>query len=226
MFKFAAALILIAGLIWAGQGEVFRIKAIDCRLNHYPCPLSLEPVLLTFIGRNIFTFSAASASRQMAAFDSTLTGSTINKQLPDRLLIDLSRRLPLALIKLQAEGREYWLDKSGFIYPAAVNPGQPLPVVLWPENLPLVEGESEPGREIAGLINTLTAYYVNFDYLTRLADGSYLVKTVVGAEAVIPDGSDFPARVGSLQFILSNLKIGEPLPVKIDLRFDKPILTY
>lgn len=229
MFKFTVALVLIAAVISASRLNLFQIRMINCQLNHYPCPLSLEPVLLAFVGNNIFTFNSGSATRQLNNFDPTLTEINFKKRLPDRLTIDLLRRLPLAVIKSVKQASQekvFYLDKTGFIYTPPQLLNQPLPEVWWPAELALVEGKSVLSLDLAKLINTLGAYYVNFAHLTRLPEPVYLVKTTAGPEAVIPAQEDFAARVGSLQFILSNIKIGEPVPEKIDLRFDKPILTY
>lgn len=220
------------------RGVNFKIKEIDCQLNHYPCPLSLEPVLLSFIDKNIFELKAQSVERQLLSFDPTLTEISIDKYLPDRLRIDAVRRLPVARIKLvtdlvaeasvsaQVTDNNFYLDKSGFVYRPPVLLNQPLPEVWWPESLPLIEGESPLSLNLAQLIDTLAAYYVNFEQIVRLPEGVYLIITQAGLQALIPTDADFASRVASLQFILTNLKIGEASPKKIDLRFDKPVLTY
>jgi len=228
-FKLLLVVILIGAFLVLSRSTLFKIRIIDCQLNHYPCPLSLEPVLLSFVGKNIFTFNSGAATRQLTNFDPTLTEINFKKRLPDRLMIDLRRRLPLAVIKSVKQANQekvFYLDKTGFIYipPQLLN--QPLSEVWWPAELALIEGESVLSLDLAKLINTLGAYYVNFVHLTRLPEPVYLVKTTAGPEAVIPAQEDFAARVASLQFILSNIKMGEPVPEKIDLRFDKPILIY
>ena len=227
--KLLLVVFLISGFLALSKAPFFEVRIIDCQLNHYPCPLSLEPALLTFVGANIFTFDSGAGARLLTNFDPTLTEIKFNKRLPDGLRLELVRRFPLAVIKsVRQENQEkiFYLDKTGFVYtpPASIN--QPLPEVWWPEEPALVEGESVLSLDLAKLVNTLAAYYVNFEHLARLPEPVYLIATTAGPEAVIPAQEDFAARVASLQFILSNIKIGEPLPVKIDLRFDKPILTY
>lgn len=230
---------LIGGGIFLAREPLFKVKSLDCRLNAYPCPLSLEPVLLSFIGKNIFLLDGAAVSRQIMSFDPTLTDIRVTKSLPSRLNLDLTRRLPVAEIDLaggisfsasvsaEPTGRKLYLDKSGFIYTPVTFLPQSLPLVWWPESLPLVEGESALSRELARLVNTLNVYYVGFTKITRLPDESlYVVETASGPKALIGIENDFAPRVGSLQFILSNIKIGDKVPDKIDLRFDKPILTY
>lgn len=225
MFKLALTLVLIAGVVRFGPG-LFKIRVIDCRLNHYPCPLQLEPVLLGFRGRNIFSLSAGLVSRQLMSFDPTLIEVKVSKTLPAKLMLDLTRRLPVAVIKIQPDGPEFYLDKTGFVYLPPTLLNQPLAAVLWPKELPLSEGESGLSLNLAQLINTLVAYFVAYTEVARLSDETYLVKTALGPEAVIKADADFTSPVASLQFILTNIKIGEASPVKIDLRFDKPILIY
>src|SRR3972149_8068023 len=182
MLKFTVVLVLIAAVIAASRLNLFSVRIIDCQLNHYPCPLSLEPVLLNFVGANIFTFDSGAAVRQLNNFDPTLTEINFKKRWPDRLTIDLRRRLPLALIKsVKRESQEkvFYLDKTGFIYTLPQLLNQPSPEVWWPAELALVEGESALSLDLAKLVNTLAAYYVNFEHVTRLPEPIYLVKTSV-----------------------------------------------
>lgn len=229
MLKLVLAVLLAGGVIGLSRLGWFGVRQVECRLNHYPCPLSLEPVLINFVGQNIFRLNPRAVVRQLSQFDPTLTEIKVKRQLPGRLRLDLVKRQPLAVIKTSdqtdSEDRRY-LDKTGFVYWPPPADSQALPEVRWPAELPLAEGESDLSRDLAALINTLAAYYVSFDWLTRLTEPAYLVKTSAGPQALIPAGEDFSGRVGSLQFILSNIKIGESVPGQIDLRFDQPVLTY
>jgi cell division septal protein FtsQ len=240
----AAVLILL--VIVADRLAIFKIRNVDCQLNHYVCPLNLEPILLSFVGQNIFRFNTASATNQLVAFDPTLSEVVIKKKLPNELEIRLERRLPIASIKIADEisfpglnssesgklevtlsDRQYYIDKTGFVYQPAVAPSQNLPQVDWPRSLPLVEGESAPVANLAQLINTLSAYYVSYTEIARLPNEPvFVVVTGNGALALVADAQEFAAPIASLQFILSNIKMGESSPLKIDLRFDKPVLTY
>lgn len=224
----------------------FKINRVDCQLNHYVCPLNLEPILLSFLDKNIFRFDSGSAANQMMAFDPTLTDIKVKKRLPNILEIRLERRLPVAAIKIADKiefsgfdssdsaslavnltDRLFYIDKTGFVYRPTVVVSQALPQIDWPDSLPIIEGESTPMANLAMLINTLAAYYVNFSEIARLGEKAvYVVATSEGPLAIIPDGNGFVQPVASLQFILTNIKIGERIPKKIDLRFDKPVLTY
>lgn len=227
--KLFFAVILIGAFLAVSRGPWFLVKKIDCQLNQYPCPLNLEPILLNFVGRSIFTLNSGEVTRQLSNFDSTLTEIQLKKQLPDKIRLDLFRRQPLAEVKSTASAEQekvYYLDKSGFIFVPIIPIGSKLPELRWPTELGLVEGETPFSQNAAQLINTLAAYYVSFEVITRLPEPVYLVKTTLGPEALVNAEGDFAATVGSLQFILSHIKMEDKLPVKIDLRFDKPILTY
>ena len=227
--KLLLLLIILVLPLLGWRLSLFTIKRIDCQLNHYPCPLNLEPKLLNFIGQNIFSFNQSAAVTELINFDPTLTDIGIRKHLPDQLRLNLVRRIPTAVIKNVAQtDSSQWqeIDKTGFVFSPLKNSDQSLPEVRWPEEIVLPQGESPLSLNLAKLINTLAAYYVNFEHLTRLAEPVYLIVTTAGPEAVIAADTDFAPRIASLQFILSNIKIGETMPTKIDLRFDKPTLTY
>lgn len=213
-------------LFLVGRSNFFLINHVNCNLNAYVCPLNLEPLLLSFIGKNIFELKTGAISRQIASHDPVLTNIKVEKFLPNRLKINLTRRIPIVLVRRDSDDSEYYLDKLGFIFKLPLPYNQPLPQVYWPSDLPLIEGDSMNGQDLAKLINTLAAYYVNYEQIIRQAEKIYIVKTSLGPEAIIIAESDYAPMVASLQFILSNLKMEDKLPEKIDLRFDKPILTY
>lgn len=217
---------LVAAALAAARWPLFKVKSIDCRLNQYPCPPDLEPVLVPLIGQNIFSLNPAAVTRQLAAFDPTLTGTDIRKILPARLKIGLVRRQPVGRVKLQPSGEEFYVDKSGFVYRLPAGSAADGVEVLWPDSIPLTEGQTVLSQNLAQLLNTLSVYFVGVSQVIRQSEAVYLIKTASGPEALLRADGELAPAVGSLQYILTNLKIGEPVPKTIDLRFDKPILIY
>ena len=232
------SLVLLFGLIFGLTNlNIFKVKKIVCQLDAYPCPLSFEPVLVNFSNQNIFTISRRLISKKLSDFDPTLTAIKISKKLPNQLLIVINHRQPIAQLavfsNLEFTGWEataaatiageisdkFWLmDQQGEIY----NSSSPVPGAL-----PLVAvTDNFNQQKIFQLLTLLKEHYVAFNLLAWIDPDIFVIKTNLGPYAII-NAADFGSlQIGSLQYILAGLKIGEKTPSKIDLRFDKPVLSF
>jgi hypothetical protein len=239
----AAFLIGLAVLL--SRSQVFNLRKITCRLDNHLCPLEFEPILVNLHGQNIFKLNQPTIISQLQDFDPTLADIDINKRLPDGLTISMKRRLPVAqivsVIDLQFQGltgtqsatlsgqfkdQFFQLDKSGEIFSVSNQKNPRLSTILVPDSLNLNLGQNDLSQTLASLVNALKAYYVSFDSLAWLKETVAVIKTSAGIYAVLDLSKSINSQVASLQYILSNIKIEEELPTKIDLRFDKPVLTY
>ncbi|KKS80096.1 MAG: hypothetical protein UV54_C0016G0011 [Candidatus Beckwithbacteria bacterium GW2011_GWA2_43_10] len=120
----------------------------------------------------------------------------------------------------------FQLDKSGEIFVAGHQPASLFPLVAVPETFNFELKVSPASQQISQLIQSLQEHYVNFNSLAWLNQSLAVVKTTLGSYAIINPSQSINSQIASLQFILSGFKIGESLPKKIDLRFDKPVLTF
>lgn len=227
---------LILVLLFFGR-NFFNLKKIDCELDHYPCPLVLEPFLAGLSNKNIFFLKRTDIIKQLSQLDPTFTRIQVAKIIPNRISIKLEYRQPIAQIKIvnnlefiglnstasatlsgEITGQAWFIDKAADLYPVKPNQSNSLPLVFVPKDF--------NNQLIAQTIITLNNYYVGFDLLAWLDKFTIIVKTNLGPYAVIDPSKDVAAATAYLQYILNGLKIGERLPSKIDLRFDKPVLTY
>lgn len=227
---------VIFSLVFFGR-NFFNLKKITCQLDNYPCPLVLEPLLAGLVNKNIFVLNRQIIIQQLSQSDPTFTNIQVTKTIPNRLSIKLNRRQPLAQINLfnnlefsglnstgsatlsgQVTDQAWFIDSQADIYP--VNPGQSaaLPEVAVLENF--------DRQAIVAAITLLNSHYVGFNQLAWLDKFTLIIKTSAGTYAVVDPSKDMSSAIASLQYILNGLKIGERLPLKIDLRFNKPVLTY
>ena len=239
------AAVLIGLAVLLSRSQVFNLKKITCRLDNHLCPLEFEPILVNLHGQNIFRLNQSTIISQLQDFDATLADIDINKRLPNSLTISMKRRLPVAqivsVIDLQFQGltstesatlsgqlkNEFFhLDKNGEIFSVSNQKNPQLFTILVPDSLNLNLGQNQLTQTLANLVNALKAYYVSLDSLAWIKEKVVVIKTTAGAYAIFDLSKSINPQVASLQYILSNIKIGEELPTKIDLRFDKPVLTY
>jgi len=239
-----AGLLLVLA-IFLSRSQFFTLQKITCQLDNHLCSLEFEPLLVNLHGQNIFKLNKSAIIKTFQQFDSTLSDIHLTKRLPNSLIISMKRRLPVAQISptfgLEFQGltstqsaslsgqikdQFFHLDKTGDIFLITDQPDPQLPSIMIPDNQPLDIGKSDLTQTLANLLNVLNAYYVSFDSLAWLKNTLIIIKTTVGSYAVLDSTKPLNSQVASLQYILSSIKIGENLPAKIDLRFDKPVLTY
>jgi len=243
--QFLPIFLLISGIYYLSQSQFFSIKQINCQLDNFPCPLKLEPILINSRNKNIFTFSKASIENQLNSSDLNFADIQVKKKLPQTLIITINSRLPLAQLAPvknmeftaltstasaslsgQIINQFYNLDSSGTVYAQSDQQAYDLALVLIPENQPISLGKSDISQLIVEIINSLQEHFVSFESVAWLNQDVLIVKTIPLSYAILNIHKSFSSQVASLQYILAGSKIEKELPTKIDLRFDKPVLTY
>jgi hypothetical protein len=237
--------LILAALVYLSQSHFFSLKKINCYLEGLPCPHRFEPLLLSLRNKNIFTLSTVKLKQIIANQDLDLTDIQISKTLPYTLTIELHQRQPVAQLiptleleftglsstasaTLSAQlGQQFFrLDKTGVIYAPTDQPEANLPRILTAPGLVLPSAQSDATRLLAQLVIALEEHYVSFEELAWLNPNLIVIKTIPYSYALIDPAASLDSQVASLQYILSNSKIEERLPKKIDLRFAKPVLIY
>ena len=228
-----------------GRLKIFNLKKISCKLDNHPCSLELEPILVTLYDQNIFKLDKKTLSNQLSQFDPTLTDISISKKLPNQLTLDLKRRLAIAQLVVasklefdslgstasaslsaQITDQFFSLDKSGDVFKKDQANQSQLAQILVPDSSNIDLGITPFTQTIATLINTLSQHYLNWQTIAWLNLDQVIIQTNLDIYAVINPQKPINSTVASLQYVLSNIKIDSKVPSKIDLRFDKPILTY
>lgn len=245
LLTFLPAIILIGLSLTLSKLEFFSIKKITCQVDNYPCSLAFEPILINFYRQNIFKLKASKVTQTLLAFDPNLTNILVSKKLPSQLSISASRRQPIAqlvpyinleftaldssasaTISGHLTNQAFQLDKSGEFFPASQHQPNLYPTVALPESFNFDQNPSLATKIISQLITSLLEHYVSFNLLAWMNQSVAVVKTNQGPYAIIDLAGPLNSQVASLQYILSGFKIGEGLPEKIDLRFEKPVLTF
>lgn len=244
-FAFSPVLVLIILGLTISRLSIFSVKKINCQLHKYPCPLNYEPVIVGFYHQNIFILKQQQIINSFMAFDTQLAAVKVVKKLPSQINITLTRRQPIAqlvpFLNLEFVGLDssasatlsgemtnqlFQLDKSGEIFMVDHQISALFPLVAVPEGFNFQQKLSPVTQQISYLIQSLQEHYVGFNLLAWLHQSLAVIKTSGGSYAIINPSQTINSQIASLQYILSSFKIGESLPKKIDLRFDKPVLTF
>lgn len=174
---------------------------------------------------NLLFIPTETVRKQLLKDYMLLSDVEIQKKYPHTIRLIPHLRLPVA--RLQTHDKIVLIDRDGWIVGDESNP--------IPTNLPLLDfdiGEVYTGMQtIDARILSSISFVINIpedmriDRITKLDSTSFRV-TSDTIDIYIPQLSDMKKIGATLQTLLTGFRIKGKLPVTIDLRFDKPVVTF
>jgi len=227
LFKFLSFVLLILGAVFWLRSDFWRVKKIDCHLNGDPCPANLWAELMNQAGeKNILLLSPSKLSEQITENHPEFFQVEIKKQLPQDLLVGIQVRRAVVAIG-QEEGDFYLVDNEGVLLAKSKDTAS-LPKILIAN-----EPDQNIGEKIKEEILLKEIQILHGSQLRLLEPKSS--KTVSeriievrfkdGLQVLFSTQKEIKSQLDSLQFILERTKIEGEKPKRIDLRFDKPIIS-
>ena len=199
------------------QSNIFTIQIIEVKASG---------VSLVFDERKItnnLLFFPAQKIRQMLLQENVfLADVRFIKKYPHTLIIEPVFRQPIA--RLTTQSGVVFLDKTGVVLPA--NSEQTLPLLIFDVGT-LHEGQTVINPQILqGLrfVERIGDSEVIRSVTTR--DGPSLVANIHETDILFTQDASMESVVATLQTLLTGFRIKGSLPKSIDLRFDKPIVTF
>lgn len=97
---------------------------------------------------------------------------------------------------------------------------------LWTKQTLLLSPIASNNQSVTKTLeNLLSDSDIEFSSVTFRSPSSYLVKLKEDGEAILSLDKDFRDQITSLQAVLKQLTIEGKRVIKIDFRFDKPVIT-
>ena len=78
---------------------------------------------------------------------------------------------------------------------------------------------------LSQLENLLVQKKIAYSKISQASDSAYIIQLDTGEEIVVTFKKDINEQISSLQFILSRLTMEGKQFVRLDLRFDKPVIV-
>ena len=203
--------------------DTFQVKALEFEFEQLADEaLVRQRISEEVIARSIFFLNIGKVEQEIKENFLTVNTVSIEKKLPDRLLIKVSVRKPLAIVADKSKN-QFLVDHEGLLFrPAA---GETLPVITISEDFEGVVGTVIDGRGISGYLQTLDlvsqkGLETKAIYLRSETIELRLKKTIVwlSADRVIDE------QLELLTQILQRLKLGGRTPKSVDLRFSRPVV--
>jgi len=246
ILKILFFLIFLGGVAFiVFKSGFFTVRKITCRWEKDSCPPEIwnELTSLAF-GKNLIFLKKEEIRKKFLNTHHIVKNLKIKKVLPNKLVFELEKRKEVAVLgfELKLEEKEttssgkpvfettkdfFLVDEEGVVIKKENDPL--LPLILLSEQLILNVGQQVPQREIVEAIKFLTTLRLNLlePKIAKITSPySLTVWLKDGEEVVFSLKKEIQVQVDSLQFILSRSKIEGKEIKKIDLRFDKPVVSY
>lgn len=211
-------ILLVSALLSWGVNAMFTIRSVE--VVGEGVRVSVDPEKMP---RNLLFFPVERLKNELLRGYPLIAEMNITKKYPGTLVISATLRAPKALVG--AENTLYAIDKEGVVleeYPEKMH----LPKILI-DVPPVPSGKRVTDTRILAALSFLLETEGSIA-ITRITsgEGDTLQATDGVMNILFPQKSDIPAIVRTLQTMLVGFRIKGKLPSTIDLRFDKPVVTF
>ncbi len=221
MLKVLAALVVLSTAVYViFFSPIFKIKSIDLG-GQQNCLYQQEQLeKYHLIGKNLLTISSSNLSQNLRSDFSCIDQIKVEKSFPSTLKIEITTQEPIVKI----EGSDLVINKNGIVSKTAQS--KSLPTIFLPSG---VQTDQKITDHATLFAIDIAAQLEKTDFVPQnvriVEGGDVAVYNTQGTIALFSSAKSANAQVDSLQFALGRAKI-EPTKIsKIDLRFDKPVIS-
>lgn len=222
LFLLISLAFLITGFLFL-KSEVFFIKNVMVTTDYN---VMANPQIVKILEKtkeqNFFLLKTEEIAEQIKSQDLKIEEVKIEKVFSGKLLVNIQTRQPLATIKIQ-DGYLF-IDKEGLIFEKKSESG-PIPSLNLGLQNPQVGSRIDEREEIVLTILAFLKGKEEVLFITKEAD-YYFLQLTEGLQILFPGKDETQKKLDSLQMMLTRFKIEGKRPAKIDLRFDKPVISF
>lgn len=173
--------------------------------------------------KNLLFFPSDTVIQSLLSENSMIERVQIRKKYPHTLGIVITPRVPF--VNLQQNSSLIAVDRTGFVLGEA-DGMLPLPVISFPV-ASIIFGKRITDETFKHALAFLdkTKSIASFDHLDVYDSASFRA-TMGQTDIIIPQLGEYEHIATTLQTLLAGFRIKGTLPKTIDLRFDKPIVTF
>lgn len=173
--------------------------------------------------KNLLFFPTHPVEKELLSSYIFLSRVHIRKKYPSTLIMELTVRVPIA--SLRSSNRQVQLDVHGVVLGDETS-GQNLPHIIFDVPVVRIGSVLQDSRVLQALqFIALMGNFLNIEEITDHDSTSLRIKSG-NIDIYIPHDGDLSSRVISLQSLFSGFRIKGVMPRAVDLRFDKPVITW
>ena len=225
MIKYFVFTVLLVFVYWSlASSSVFIARNIECYTQYGSCPSEwlslLSPLHSVPLLKPLPTKRATSLLSQSFQIGSV----SLCRRLPGTLVVSLKLRQPLGSLGPAVLGSQIALvDTTGVVY--SQTDSSNLPLLVTPD-LPKAATTVSPSEVTALSFLNLLAASSPGRLVGYLTGDTLQVIYPTGLEVLVSISKSSSKWHPYLQLVLDRSKIDQKIPHKIDLRFNRPVISY
>ena len=215
---FIIVVLLVSGAFSWGVNAVFTIRSVE--VAGVGIAITVDQAKFQ---KNLLFFPVDQMTQQILNEYPLIGSVIIKKKYPSTLIITAVPRRPFAIAGIGHE--TYTLDGDGVVLSQYTNQ----------RNLPTINiamPALQPGSQISDPVVTAAIHFLRetASIVTvsevDIFDASSLKARAGSMSILFPQNADIPVLARTLQTVTAGFRIKGKLPETIDLRFDKPVVTF
>ena len=213
------SILCVSALLSWGVNTLFTIRSIE--VVGEGVRVSIDPEK---IPRNLLFFPVERVKNDLLRDYPTIESVNIKKKYPGTLVIITTLRTPKAIV--HTENNTYAIDKEGVVLEENPKKTYDVPKIRI-DVPPASSGKRVSDPRITAALSFLqeTEGSIAITQITS-GKGDTLLATDGVMNILFPQKSDMQAIARTLQTMFVGFRIKGALPASIDLRFDKPVVTF
>lgn len=197
--------------------DVFVLKQIEVVGD--PVDIQVDKERL---GKNMIFLQTKQLAHDLLGAYPLLDTVTFSKSYPSTLVVRVTLRKPFVVLSTQS--LHYELDREGVVLGNDTQK-QRMPTLFF-DVPPLSIGSRVRDARVVASLQLLSLVSDLPIEEIRQKDSAAILATSGHTNIFIPQSADMRRQAATLQTIVTGFRIKGTLPTVIDLRFDKPIVTY
>lgn len=222
---FVAALILVGlpvtATVWVTTSPLFLLAEIRIGPTESVSTEEVALALAGLEGQHLMVLSLADVENLLAS-NPWIEGAAIRKELPNRLMVEVHERSPVALLR-QEEGL-FYVDKTGFV----MEPYDP----AGPVDLPLLSLAPGAALDVTRALEVATRFdqfvpfgTVGLSEIELLGLDDFRIHSAELAFPVLVSGTELEMQLVKLEELLPEITRRFPAVEAVDLRFSRQIVV-
>lgn len=217
-------LILLVGLFYLFlSSKPLSVRDVMVTTDYdFTANQEITKILEKLKGENIFFLKEDDLSQKLKSGDIKIKDIKIKKELPGKLLINIQGRQAIAVIPLA--NSFFLIDKEGLVF-SEEREASGLPILdLGLQNIGIGSRIDDREKNIFTILDSLKGEEEVISIL--VAQEEVQIKLGEGLLVLFLLQEKPEEKLNSLQIMLARFRIEGKRPTKIDLRFEKPVVTF
>ncbi len=211
----------VAAAVWVSTSPLFELVSMEIGPTEHVASEEIAGALADLHGRHLLGLALSDVESRLAG-NRWIEGAAIRKELPDRMVVEVRERHPVALLR-QNEGL-FYVDRTGFV----IEPYDP----TGPVDLPLLSlapgAELDVGRALV-VATTFDRHApggaAGLSEIELLGVDDFRIYSAALPYPVLVSGKDLKTQLDKLETLLPEISRRIPSVKAVDLRFSRQIVV-